>query len=134
MNELTYGDISRIIKSGKRRVTMENAALFIDKKTRDMIGDYVLQGELLDDLKNFFSLFSDNTRLRIISALAISDMCVTDISAVLGINQTTVSHQLKFMRSINAVNCKRDGKVIYYSLKNGIINDVLLKGVQFLGT
>ena len=111
---------------------MENAVLLLDKKTQDMIGDYSLKGEVLDDLSDFFSLFSDKTRLKIISALAISDMCVTDISAVLDINQTTVSHQLRFMRNIGAVNCERDGKIIYYSLKDDIVNDILIKGVEFL--
>ena len=111
---------------------MENAVLLLDKKTKEIIDDYSLKGEVLNELSEFFSLFSDKTRLKIISALAISDMCVTDISAVLGINQTTVSHQLRFMRNIGAVTCSRDGKIIYYSLKDDLINDILIKGVEFL--
>ena len=60
-------------------------------------------------------------------------MCVTDISAMLSINQTTVSHQLRLLRDLGAVKYKRSGKIITYSLKNEVINDVLLKGVEYLG-
>ena len=81
----------------------------------------------------FFSVFADSTRVRILSALAISELCVTDISRVLDINQTTVSHQLRYLKNLGIVTCSRLGKVIFYSLKNEIVNDVLLKGVEFLG-
>ena len=72
--------------------------LLLDRRTQDMIEGYVPEGEVLTALVRFFSIFADSTRLRILSALAISEMCVTDISRVLGINQTTVSHQLRFLK------------------------------------
>ena len=70
--------------------------LLLDRRTQGLVEDYVPEGDILRSLVRFFSIFSDGTRLRILSALAISEMCVTDISRVLGINQTTVSHQLRF--------------------------------------
>ena len=107
--------------------------LLLDKRTQSLIGDYVPTEEMLFDLVKFFSLFSDVTRLKMLSALAISEMCVTDISSVLAINQTTVSHQLRLLKNLGAVKMRRQGKVIFYSLRNELINDVLLKGVEFLG-
>ena len=107
--------------------------LLLDKRTQSMVVSYVPEGEVLLQLVRFFSVFSDNTRLRILSALAISEMCVTDISRVLDINQTTVSHQLRFLKDAGLVASDRHGKVIFYSLKSEIVNDVLLKGVEFLG-
>ena len=107
--------------------------MLLDKRLQTMIKEYVPSGEILDDLVCFFSIFSDYTRLRIISALAISEMCVTDISDILCLNQTTVSHQLRFLKNLNAVKTKRQGKVVFYSLRNEALNDVLLKGVEFLG-
>ena len=107
--------------------------LLLDKKTQGLIESYVPSDEILEELVSFFSLFSDLTRLRMISALAISEMCVTDLSSLLNINQTTVSHQLKTLRDIGAVKYRREGKIILYSLRNDIINEVLLKGVEFLG-
>lgn len=107
--------------------------MLLDRRLQDLVKDYVPRGEILDDLVCFFSLFSDNTRLKIISALAITEMCVSDISEILCINQTTVSHQLRLLKNLNAVKTKRQGKVIFYSLKSDALSDVLLKGVEFLG-
>lgn len=107
--------------------------MLLDRRLQDMVNDYVPQGEILDDLVCFFSIFSDYTRLKMISALAISEMCVSDLSRILKLNQTTVSHQLRLLKNLNAVTTKRQGKVVFYSLRNDTLSDVLLKGVEFLG-
>ena len=107
--------------------------LLLDKRIQSMVTDYVPQGEILDDLVCFFSIFSDYTRLKMISALAISEMCVSDLSNLLKLNQTTVSHQLRLLKNLNAVKTKRQGKVVFYSLRNQTLSEVLLKGVEFLG-
>ncbi len=109
------------------------ATLLLDGRTQSLVEEYVPEGEILEGLVSFFSIFADATRLRILSALAITEMCVTDISRVLDINQTTVSHQLRFLKNVGIVKADRLGKVIFYSLKNDTVNDVLLKGVEFLG-
>ncbi len=107
--------------------------LLLDRRTKEMVTEYVPSGELLTSLTRFFSIFSDATRLRILSSLAISEMCVTDISRVLGINQTTVSHQLRYLKDAGLVRTERHGKIIFYAIFSEIVNDVLLKGVEFLG-
>lgn len=107
--------------------------VLLDKRLQDLVEDYVPQGEILDDLVCFFSIFSDYTRLRLISALSISEMCVSDIASLLKLNQTTVSHQLRLLKDLNAVKTKRQGKVVFYSLRNESLSDILLKGVEFLG-
>ena len=107
--------------------------MLLDKRLQTMVRDYVPTGEILDELVCFFSIFSDYTRLKMISALAISEMCVSDLATLLKLNQTTVSHQLRLLKNLNAVTTKRQGKVIFYSLRNETLNDVLLKGVEFLG-
>ena len=107
--------------------------LLLDKRTQSLIEDYVPQGEILEGIVCFFSVFSDYTRVKILSALAISELCVTDLSRILDINQTTVSHQLRFLRSAGIVKCVRQGKIVFYSLVDDTINDVILKGIEFLG-
>ena len=107
--------------------------MLLDKRLQDMVNDYVPQGEILDDLVCFFSIFADYTRLKMISVLAISDMCVSELTRILKLNQTTVSHQLRLLKNLNAVTTKRQGKVVFYSLRNDTLSEVLLKGVEFLG-
>ncbi len=83
-----------------------------------------------EKLANFFQIFSDETRIKIISCLAMSEMCVNDISNLLKINQTTISHQLKFLKTQGIISCKRNGKIIIYSLKNQQTNDIMLYAVN----
>ena len=117
----------------RRGETEMEDTLLLDRRTQSLVEEYVPEGEILDGIVGFFSIFADATRVRILSALAITEMCVTDISRVLNINQTTVSHQLRFLKNIGIVRSSRIGKVIFYSLSNDTVNDILLKGVEFLG-
>ena len=71
----------------------------------------------LQTMTNFFYAFSDDTRLRIIILLSIKPLCVGEISNILEINQTTISHQLKILKSLNIVECDRIGKNIIYYIK-----------------
>lgn len=104
----------------------------ISKTKAEEIKYYLPQDKKLTTLADFFSMFSDATRLKIISALSISEMCVGDISKILNINQTTISHQLKILKSTSLVKYRRDGKVIYYSIADPIINECLSTGVDYI--
>ena len=84
-------------------------------------------------IARFFSLLADQTRVRLLCALAISPLCVTDISRVLQLNQTTVSHQLRLLRDVGIVETQRQGKLIQYKISNPKINEILLVGVEYLG-
>lgn len=108
---------------------MEN---LLDEQTEETVIKYIPRNATLNALAEFFSACSDVTRAKIICALAISEMCVGDLSRILGINQTTCSHQLRLLRAADIVKQRRDGKIIYYSLKNRKIENVLLAGVDFL--
>lgn len=86
-----------------------------------------------NDLKNmtsFFYAFSDDTRLKVIILLSLKPLCVSEISAILDINQTTISHQLKILKSLNIVECERAGKNVIYYIKNSGVENVLNASVD----
>ena len=68
------------------------------------------------DLSELFKVFGDSTRARIICALTVSELCVCDLSAVLNMTQSAVSHQLRILKGARLVKSRRSGKVVYYSL------------------
>lgn len=109
-----------------------NERLLIDFRTLELIKQFVPRDEALTAVSDFFSALGDNTRLKIISALSISEMCVTDLSLSLRINQTTVSHQLKNLRAIGAVKVRRQGKISFYSLRDATLIDIMNKAVDFV--
>ena len=104
----------------------------IDKTTLLNLQYYMPENNTLRQLADMFSVFSDFTRLKILSALALSEMCVNDLSRYLNINQTTISHQLRLLKNFNAVTDKRCGKVVVYSLKSQMVNDIMSDGVDYL--
>ncbi len=126
-------DIKIYVHLLNKREKTKMKEILVDKRVQSLIADYMPSGEILDDLVCFFSIFSDYTRLRIISALAVSEMCVSDIANLLNLNQTTTSHQLRLLKNLNAVKTQRQGKIVFYSLRNELIGDILLKGVEYLG-
>ena len=105
----------------------------ISPKTKKEILYYLPNVETAEALSRFFSSFADGTRLRVISAVSLKKMCVSDIADVCGLNQTTVSHQLKVLKNEGIVKSERQGKVVFYSLKDQRINQVLLLGVEYCG-
>ena len=70
----------------------------------------------LYDLADFFKVLGDSTRAKIIWALDESEMCVCDLAALLGVSESSVSHQLRLLRTLGLVANRRDGVVLYYRL------------------
>ncbi len=65
---------------------------------------------------DFFKAFADPTRVRILCALWESELCVCDISELVGMSQSAVSHQLRYLRQSKLIKCRREGKSVIYSL------------------
>ena len=84
------------------------------------------------DLANFYKMFADNTRLKILWALSCEDMCVCDLAALLGMTISAVSHQLKSLRLANLVKFDKQGKVVYYSLVDCHVKDIFEQGFEHI--
>lgn len=88
--------------------------------------------EMLYDLAEFFKVFADSTRIKIIYALSKSEMCVCDISEILNVSQSAVSHQLRMLKQMKLVKYRREGKSIFYSLSDEHIEDIFNKGMEHI--
>ncbi|GHU57439.1 transcriptional regulator [Clostridia bacterium] len=83
-----------------------------------------------DKLAELFRLFADGTRVRIMQALALHELCVCDIGAVLGMSKSAISHSLKLLRMANLVTTRRDGQVVFYSLSDEHVGEILAVGLE----
>lgn len=86
----------------------------------------------ISKLSDTFKIFGDNTRLRIIYALYMGEMCVCDISESLSISQSAVSHQLRLLRNTRLVKTRREGKSIFYSLDDDHIYSIMNQGLAHI--
>ena len=111
----------------------QKAPLRLSERDERVVKYYLPKNEVVADMADFFSVFSDATRVKILSSLCITEMCVTDLCAMLGQCQSTVSHQLAFLRSLRLVKTRRVGKIITYSLSSPYVMKVLDLGTRFLG-
>ncbi len=102
----------------------------LDFNEEIVLKNYMPRRTDLRNLTAFFYAFSDDTRLKIIILLTMRPLCVSDIANVLNSNQTTISHQLKILKSLNIVSCDREGKSIVYYIKNPSIEAVLNATVE----
>jgi len=85
--------------------------------------------EDLYDLADFFKVFADSTRIKILYVLECSEMCVCDIAQLLGMTQSAISHQLRVLKQMDLVKNRREGKSIIYSLADGHIKTILNQGL-----
>ena len=88
--------------------------------------------EYLYDLSELFRIFGDSTRIKILYSLFDSELCVGDISEVLGLSQSSVSHQLRILKDSKLVKFRREGKSMFYSLDDDHVRSILGLGMEHL--
>ena len=76
------------------------------------------------EVSELFKVFGDSTRARIICALNIEEMCVCDLSALLNMTQSAISHQLRLLKVSRIVKSRKQGRVVYYSLDDAHIGQI----------
>lgn len=86
------------------------------------------EGNDFYELADLYKMFSDSTRVRILWALNLHEMCVCDLAVLLNMTKSAVSHQLRQLRMSNLVKYRKQGKVVYYSLADGHVRDIFEQG------
>jgi len=89
-------------------------------------------GEKFYALANLYKMYADNTRLKILWALSVEEMCVCDLAALLGMTKSAISHQLKYLRLANLVKFDKRGKASYYSLVDSHVRDIFEQGLEHI--
>lgn len=110
----------------------ENTYMHINQEIEKKVMDTMPPTEELEDLGEFFKVFGDPTRLKILYVLLCQEMCVLDIATLIGMSQSAVSHQLRVLKQMDLVKNRRDGKTIYYSLADGHIVTILSQGLDHI--
>lgn len=104
----------------------------VNEKAVDEVRRSLPKDEVLYDLADFFKVLGDTTRIKILQALFRSELCVCDLSVVLGASQSAVSHQLKILRMSNLVRPRKDGKIVFYSLSDDHVAAILAQGLDHI--
>ncbi|WP_461205387.1 ArsR/SmtB family transcription factor [Clostridium sp. DL1XJH146] len=92
----------------------------VNKVTKHMVDE-----ERLEGAADLLKVFGDRTRIKIINALSVSEMCVCDLAHVLNMTQSAISHQLRVLKGARLVKYRKEGKVVYYSLDDEHVKGIL---------
>ena len=87
---------------------------------------------MIHDLADFYKVFGDATRIRILCVLLQAEVCVCDLAEILGMTQSAISHQLRVLKQMKLVKNRREGKTVFYSLADGHIQTIISQGMEHI--
>mgnify|MGYP003314950352 FL=1 len=91
-----------------------------------------ISAQEIEELSQFYKIFGDPTRLRILHTLFGTEMCVGELAEKLSMEQSAISHQLRVLKQIKLVAARRDGKQMVYSLADDHIAQILMMGLEHI--
>lgn len=98
----------------------------------EKVNEQMPEEDKLYDLADFFKVFADSTRIKILYVLMCSEMCVCDLAQILNMTQSAISHQLRTLKQMDLVRNRREGKTVFYSLADGHIKTILSQGLDHI--
>ena len=99
----------------------------------DTVREKMPEDEVLYELADLFKVFSDSTRIKILWALSVSELCVCDIAHLLDMTQSAISHHLRTLKLSRLVKSRKSGKIVYYSLDDSHVYDIFAEGLAHVG-
>jgi len=84
----------------------------------------------LEQIADLFKGFCDPTRVHILALLAQSEHCVSEIAEAINLSQSAISHQLRLLKQMHLVKCRREGKNLLYSLDDDHVYTILQMGLE----
>lgn len=92
----------------------------------------LMDDTMANNVAQLFKVIGDPTRIKILQVLSIKEMCVCDITHVLNMTHSAISHQLKTLRQAGLVKNRKEGKVVYYSLDDAHVFTLLSQGIDHI--
>lgn len=80
-----------------------------------------------------FKALGDPTRLRLLTALALEELCVCDLATLVDVSESAVSHSLRTLRQLRLVRYRKAGKIAYYSLDDEHVGRLISEGLIHVG-
>ncbi|MFC1644174.1 MAG: metalloregulator ArsR/SmtB family transcription factor [Candidatus Omnitrophota bacterium] len=102
----------------------------VRKKVVEKIKKDMESQEVIDKLSRTFSVFGDPTRTRIVFALSKAELCVVELSRLLGMSHSAISHQMRALKDLDLVRCRKDGRRAYYMLSDEHIENLFREGLK----
>ncbi len=106
--------------------------MHIHEEIVDKVEKVMPDEQQLLDLSEFFKVFGDSTRIKILYVLSQSEMCVCDIATLLQMGQSAISHQLRVLKQMRLVTFRRDAKTVSYKLADSHIQTILAQGMEHI--
>lgn len=104
----------------------------INEAKVEAVRNATLPEEILLRLAETFKILGDPTRVRILHALSLEELCVCDIASLLSTTKSAISHQLRLLRSLRVVKFRKDGRIVYYSLDDSHVGNLLCEGLSHI--
>ena len=98
--------------------------------TPDEVSSRMPDERTLYELADLFRVFGDSTRIKILCALSVSDLCVADIASLLSMTQSAISHQLRVLKQVRLVRVARKGRSSVYSLDDDHVRTIFDQGFR----
>lgn len=111
---------------------IDECCVGLDNKKLNEIKENTPKEEVLYSLSDFFKVFGDSTRIKLLYALFNGEMCVGTIAALLDMSQSSVSHQLRVLRNNRLVKMRKEGKMSYYSLDDDHVKAIYQMGLEHI--
>ena len=92
----------------------------------------IIDEDKIIDLAELFKVFADSTRMKIICILKEKELCVGEIAFIINSTQSAVSHQLRVLKQAKLVKYRKEGKVVYYSLDDEHVDEIVKKGCEHI--
>lgn len=105
-------------------------AHYVNEKSVKAVQKAMVSDAIAEALAETFKVLSDPTRVKILYALSKAELCVCDLSALLGMNESAVSHHLRLLKALKLVKYRREGRMAYYSLDDEHIERLFRQGLE----